>query len=170
MARPSAASSSTEPRLTPLNTALRRSPQTSEPSMLAMEATIAAFTSASVSSARRWLSSSLVSGLRLSPSSRAATRRLALSALPSMLAARTSSSCALIFGWVSAASAFSTSGSRDSSGSLNSACAASARTASSLLPSLSAACAASSAPRIRLLLTTSSAVSGTLSSAPVTGS
>ena len=170
MARPSAASSRIEPRLSPVNSTPSRSPQARLASMWAMARCSAAFTSASGSSARRWLSSSLTSGLRCAPSASAAARRWLLSSLASQVAARTSSSCARTAGDFSLAKAASISGKRDASGSLSSARAAARRTGSWALPSCSAACAASSAARIRLLLITSSASAGSAAAAPVTGS
>ncbi len=72
----------------------------------------------------------------------------------------------LMAGTVSAARAFSISGSLASSGSPCSVFTASVRTATSGENSLIEASAASSSPRIWLLLMTSSAVSGTATSAP----
>ncbi len=146
------------------------SPQASAPSMARKEASSCALTAGSASAFMRSLSRSLVSGVLLCPIARAASRRRSLSLLPSNAAARASSSCVRMVSSFSAASAFSTSGRRASSGSLSRALTPCRRSLSSLLNSLSAAIALSSSPRIRLLLTTSSASAGTAMPRPVRGS
>ena len=158
------------PRLTPVKSTPKRSPQAKRPATVDRVLFSAALTSGSGSLFSRSMSRLLVAGWSLSASSCAAARRLDLSAEEISTAAFSKASCALMSPSVSVFSAFSIKASLPSSAWSLSSVTALARWARSGENSFKAASADSSSRRTRLGLTTSSAPSGRVAAAPVAAS
>ena len=170
MAKPSATNNRIEPKLMPVNTTPKRSPQANASLIVASEAMIWALTLGSVSTPSCWLRSNCASGLFACPSVWAACKRSTGSATLMAMAALASINAFFTCSLASTCKALLIKGNLAASGSFAKAMAACKRTLSSGLSSFSAAKAASISPRIRLLLITSSVTLGMGISAAVTAS